>query len=127
LTQDPRRREIEQVAETDANNDGIADFIQGLQSEDAAGLTVSTPAHQYFTKYFDAYRDALVAQRDKISNFEPLPDVITYTSATKMNEQLTKIAPGEVVDVINQYIAYLDEYKGQVDRAIRTIQAQDQA
>jgi hypothetical protein len=115
------------VADTDSNHDGIADFIQGRQSAKDAGLTVSTPAHVYFTKYFDAYREALVKQRDNISNFAPLPDIITYTSATKTNEQLTKIAPGQVVDVINQYIAYLDEYKSQVDRAIKEIQAQDQA
>lgn len=112
---------------TDKKNDGIDDFIQGLEPEDKAGLTVSTSAHEYFTKYFDAYREALVTQRDNISKFEPLPDVITYTSATKTNEQLTKNAPGDVVGILNKYIAYLDEYKGQVDDAIKAIQAQDQA
>ena len=122
-----RRREIEQVAETDANNDGIADFIQGLQPEGSMGLTLDTPAQKYFDEYFNAYRDALVAQRDKISKFEPRPDIITYTSALQMNAQLTKTAPGQVVDVINRYLEYLDEYKGEVDRAIKEIQAQDQA
>jgi hypothetical protein len=115
------------VADTDTNDDGIADFIQGLQPESSMGLTLDTPAQKYFDEYFKAYRDALVAQRDKISNFEPLPDIITYDSALQMNKQLTTTAPGQVVDVINRYLEYLDEYKGAVDRAIKEIQAQDQA
>ena len=116
-----------QVAETDTNNDGIADFIQGRQSEEGAGLTVSTPAQEYFDKYFSAYRDALVEQRDDISKFERLPDVVTYPSATQTNDRLTVTAPADVVGVLNRYIAYLDEYKEQVDRAIKEIRELDQA
>ena len=115
------------MAETDTNNDGIADFIQGRQTEEGAGLTVSTPAKEYFDKYFNAYRDALVEQRDDITKFERLPDVVTYPSATQTNDRLTVTAPADVVGVLNRYIAYLDEYKEQVDRAIKEIQELDQA
>ena len=115
------------MAETDTNNDGIADFIQGRQTEEGAGLTVSTPAKEYFDKYFNAYRDALVEQRDDITKFERLPDVVTYPSATQTNDRLTVAAPAAVVGVLNRYIAYLDEYKEQVDRAIKEIQELDQA
>jgi hypothetical protein len=115
------------VAETDKNNDGIADFIQGRESETAAGLTVSTPAHEYFTRYFDAYREALVTQRDKVDGFQPLPDVVTYPSATHTNYALTTTGPNQLVGVFDKYIEYLDKFKEGVDRAIREIQAQDQA
>ena len=115
------------MADADSNHDGIADFIQGRQSAKDAGLTVSTPAQEYFDRYFGAYREALVTQRDNISKFETLPDVVTYPSATQTNYQLTTTAPDLVVGVINEYIAYLDKFKGQVDAAFKKIRAEDQA
>ncbi len=111
----------------DTNNDGIDDFIQGYESEGAAGLTVSTPAQEYFDTYFDAYREALVVQRDKVAGFQPLPDVVTYPSATTTNLHLTTAGPAKLVDVFDTYIAYLDEFKEQVDAAFKSIRAQDQA
>jgi hypothetical protein len=115
------------VADTDKNHDGVADFIQGRQSASDAGLTVSTPAQEYFSRYFDAYREALVTQRDNISKFAPLPDVVLYPSATQTNYHLTTTAPDLVVGVFNDYIAYLDKFKGQVDAAFKKIRAEDQA
>ena len=115
------------MADTDSNRDGVADFIQGGQSEKDAGLTVSTPAQEYFDRYFGAYRDALVTQRDTVSKFPTLPDVVTYPSATQTNYQLTSTAPDLVVGVINEYLAYLDKFKVQVDDAFKKIRAEDQA
>jgi hypothetical protein len=91
------------------------------------GLTVSTPAEEYFNRHFDTYREALVTQRDDISKFEPLPDVVMYPSATQTNYNLTTQAPDAIVAVFDKYIEYLDKYKEQVDRAIKEIREQDQA
>ena len=93
----------------------------------SGGLTVSTPAQEYFKECFDAFRDAVATQRDNISKFEPLPDVVTCSSATQANYHLTTKTPRDAVDVFDAYLAHLDEFKEAVDRAIKEIQAQDQA
>jgi hypothetical protein len=96
-------------------------------TDGTTGLTVSTPAQEFFNSHFDTYREALVAQRDYISTFEPLPDIVMYPSATQTNYQLTTRAPDTIVAVFDKYIEYLDKYKEQVDRAIKEIREHDQA
>lgn len=99
----------------------------GDTNDGTAGLTVSTPAQEYFNRHFDEFREALVTQRDEIKNFSPLPDVVTYPSATQTNYHLTTKAPNDVVVVLDKYIEYLDKFKEQVDRSIKEIREHDQA
>jgi hypothetical protein len=110
-----------------------ADGAQATQAREAApsgskyDLTVTTEAHQWFTAYFDDYRLALDLQRKNIREFDELPDVVLYESAKNTNEFLSRVARDNVLASLDNYITYLDDFKKDVDDAIRTIQAHDQA
>lgn len=94
---------------------------------DQPDLAVTPEAHRFFSAIFDDYRDALEQERKSIRGFPELPNAIEYTSAIRTNEYLSKVAREKVLVMLNKYIAYLDDFKEQVDGAIGRMQAHDQA
>jgi hypothetical protein len=89
-------------------------------------LQLSESARQNYVNHIQTFRTKLATQRDNAGRLDEYQEVGGFNSAQQTKFQLQQDAV-EVVDVLTNYISYLDELEKAVNAAFSRFQAEDQS
>lgn len=99
--------------------DGLTTNIKQIKDTGPADLKLSTDTKNSYLKVIGDYRTVLQAQRDKMTDIQPLGSPGTLGSAiqTKSNFEVDVTGLGGIHESLDKYLAYLDDFADTVNKA----------